>query len=108
MLQLQITALPAPETDPNPLLFIELDNNIAIRNAVNELCKHYPGYCAVFSGNDETGYHFIIGSATKDCREAATVLRGALGAKGGGTAPMVQGSVVATEENIRKTFIFPE
>lgn len=105
LLQMQIAALPAPNVNPHPLLFIELDNNIAIRNAVNGLCEHYPGFCSIFSGNDVTGYHFIIGSSTKDCREAAGLLRNTLGAKGGGTAPMVQGSVAASADNIQELFM---
>ena len=80
----------------------ELDN-IALRNTVNALCEKYAGYCSIFAGNDKDGYRFIIGSASLDCRQAANALREELGAKGGGTAPMVQGSVAAPEEMIRKT-----
>ena len=93
LLQLQLTALPAPTDQPSPLLFIELDNPAAVRNAVNALCEKYPGYCSIFTGNDENGYQFIIGSATNDCRELAAELRNKLGAKCGGSAPMIQGSV---------------
>ena len=93
LLHLQLTSLPAPTDQPNPLLFIELDNPVAVRGAVNELCEKYPGYCTIFTGNDENGYQFIIGSATKDCRELAAEMRNKLGAKCGGSAPMIQGSV---------------
>ena len=93
LLQLLLTALPAPTDQPSPLLFIELDNPVAVRNAINELCEKYPGYCSIFTGNDENGYQFIIGSATNDCRELAAELRNKLGAKCGGSAAMIQGSV---------------
>ncbi len=95
LLQLQLAALPAPVNQPDPILFIELDNPVAVRNAVNSLCEKYPGFCCLFTGNDACGYRFIIGSANKDCRELAVKMRNELGAKCGGTAPMIQGSVNA-------------
>ncbi|MBQ7776680.1 MAG: alanyl-tRNA editing protein [Lachnospiraceae bacterium] len=93
LMQQQIASLPSAEACSHPLLFVELSNTVAIRNTVNELTVKYPGYCAIFTSNDESGYSFIIGSSTKDCRELAASLRTSLGAKGGGTAPMIQGSV---------------
>ena len=93
LLQLQLATLPTPDICPNPLLFVELSNTIAIRNTVNELTTKYKGYCGIFTGNDENGYSFIIGSNSLDCRELAASLRTKLGAKGGGSAPMIQGSV---------------
>lgn len=100
LLQLQISALPTPETCSNPILFVELSNPIAIRNTVNELTGKYNGYCCIFNGNDRDGYSFIIGSNTLDCRTLATTLREQFGAKGGGTAPMIQGNVKATRESL--------
>ena len=104
LLEQRLAVLPKPDIQPHPLLFIELDNTIAVRNAVNSLCGKYPGYCAVFTGNDETGYRFIIGSSQKDCRELAAKLRTALGAKCGGTAPMIQGSVSAKRLQLEVLF----
>lgn len=103
LLALQAAQLPSPEVQSSVILFTGELDNIALRNTVNALCEKYPGYCSIFAGNDSDGYRFIIGSASLDCRNAATLLREQLGAKGGGTAPMVQGSVKASEENIRKT-----
>lgn len=100
LLQGKLASLPAPADQPNPLLFIELDNTVAIRNAVNDLCQKYDGYCAIFNGSDETGYQFIIGSSSKDCRELANKMRAILGAKGGGTAPMIQGSTTSKRLNL--------
>lgn len=100
----QVKTLPSPEASANALLFVALNNNLAIRNTVNALTERYLGYCGIFAGNDENGYTYIIGSKTKDCREMATRLREALGAKGGGTAPMIQGNVQATAEAITKLF----
>ena len=100
LLQIQVASLPEPEANPNPILFVELSNPIAIRNTVNELTDKYPGYCGIFNGNDESGYSFIIGSSSQDCRALATTLREKFGAKGGGTPPMIQGSVQATKNNL--------
>lgn len=100
LMQLKLATLPAPETTENVTLFVELSNMVAVRNTVNELTEKYSGYCAIFSGNDANGYNFVIGSKSKDCREIATLLREKLSAKGGGTAPMVQGSVQASRAEI--------
>ena len=102
VLEAELKTLPAPDTTEDVFLFQKDLNTKAIRNAVNDLCSRYSGYCGIFLGDDEHGYSFIIGSAKKDCRAAATALREAFGAKGGGSAKMIQGSVVAGEESIRK------
>lgn len=104
LLQIQVSSLPEPEVNPNPVLFVELSNPIAIRNTVNELTVKYPGYCSIFNGNDESGYSFIIGSSSLDCRALATGLREKFGAKGGGTPPMIQGSIQATKEQLLAFF----
>lgn len=100
LLQIQVASLPEPSACPNPILFVELSNPIAIRNTVNELTCKYPGYCGIFNGNDVSGYSFIIGSSSSDCRTLAARLRETFGAKGGGTAPMIQGSVQTTKEQL--------
>lgn len=104
LLAFQIAALPTPEACPNPVLFVELSNTVAIRNTVNELTTKYSGYCSIFTGNDTDGYSFIIGSSSLDCRTIATALREKFAAKGGGTAPMIQGSVNATKEQLEAFF----
>lgn len=96
LLEQQLDVLPDPDDQPSPLIFMDLNNPIAVRNAVNSLCEKYPGYCSVFTGNDENGYQFIIGSSTKDCRQLAADMRSKLGAKCGGSAPMIQGSIQST------------
>ena len=104
LLQTKLAALPSPEEQSSPLLFTDLDNPIAVRNAVNKLCETYPGYCAIFTGNDTSGYQFIVGSSKLDCRTLATTLRTSFGAKCGGTAPMIQGSVNASRLKLEVFF----
>ena len=103
VLEAELKCLPSPETTDNVFLFQKDLDTKAIRNAVNELCERYSGYCGIFVGDETTGYNFIIGSATKDCREAAAALRNTFGAKGGGSAKMIQGSTIGKEADIRNT-----
>ncbi|MBR1478613.1 MAG: alanyl-tRNA editing protein [Lachnospiraceae bacterium] len=100
ILELEIAALPSPEEKDNSVIFLEGLDTIAVRNAVNTLTERYPGYSSIFVGNDEAGYHFIIGSINKDCTALNALLRERLNAKGGGTPRMVQGSVAAQKSEI--------
>ena len=104
VLEAELRSLPAPDTTEDVFLFQKELDTKAIRNAVNDLCIRYTGYCGIFVGTDETGYSFVLGSATKDCRKAAALLREAFCAKGGGSEKMVQGSVRATEKLIKERF----
>ena len=92
--------LPSPSESNHAILFVEPMDDIAIRNLINDLVPKYSGYVGVFWGNDSDGYRYIVGSNTLDCRELATALREKFSAKGGGKAPMIQGSVVATKLQI--------
>ena len=58
-----------------------------------------------FVEKEDGGYNFIIGSKTKDCREIAALLREKTGARGGGSAAMIQGSVTADEKVLREILI---
>ena len=100
LLQVQVEALPSPEEAEHAVLFTTIANTVATRNVVNALIERYSGYCGVFAGTDESGYNFIIGSANQDCRQVVAQLREKFGAKGGGTAPMVQGSVKAARSEL--------
>lgn len=102
-LSMTLTALPAPSESAHAVLFTDVTDNIAIRNAVNELTERYEGYCAIFFG-EEHNYRFIIGSKHADCNEAAAKLRTGLGAKCGGNSLMIQGSVNATKEQLIQLF----
>lgn len=91
-----------PEDQTNVLLFeTDLDTQV-MRNAVNMLMEKHSGICGVFAGNDEEGYNYIIGSKNADCRDVAAKMRTELGAKGGGSAQMVQGTVHADKEQLMK------
>lgn len=71
-----------------------LDGNL-MRNTVNALTAEHPGYCGVFSGDDASGYKYIVATAGPegDARNVQNMLREEFGAKGGGSKAMVQGSM---------------
>ena len=102
LLKVQMNALPSPEETCHVLLFVGELDAIALRNAVNSLTEKYSGYCGIFAGDDANGYRFIVGSSSCNCQELATHMRQELQAKGGGSAPMIQGNVGATAEALRK------
>lgn len=102
VLEAELKNLPTPDITDDVFLFQKDLDTKAIRDAVNLLCTSYRGYCGIFVGDSDAGYTFVIGSATKDCREAAAALRAAFGAKGGGSAKMIQGSVIGSAEKIRQ------
>lgn len=102
-LSMTLKSLPAPSESTHAILFTDTNDNIAIRNAVNDLMEHYEGYCAIFSGI-ENNYRFILGSKNLDCSEIAKKLRSDLNAKCGGNAQMIQGSIADKKENILSIF----
>jgi len=102
MMFAKIFDIPADEKDV--ILFEdELDTPI-MRNVVNELVASHDGLSAVFVGNDEEGYRFILGSNLQDCTLVAVNLREAFSAKCGGSAGMIQGSVNTTREKLEAFF----
>lgn len=87
------------------VIFFETDLETPVmRNVVNKLVEEHEGVCGIFVGNDNESYNYIIGSKHTDCREVAKMLREKLNARGGGSAVMIQGSVVAKREDIERMF----
>ena len=79
----------------------ELDKHVA-RRFVDEAMGQYEGLCGLFLGNDAQGYQFILGSRTVDVKAFLQAFYQTLPGKGGGKNPMVQGTVAASEEAVRK------
>lgn len=93
-------------TEQKDVLLFEKDlETPVIRSTVNLLVEKHEGLCGVFVGDDESGYTFIIGSKTMNCKDVATKLREELQARGGGSAQMIQGSVQAKKEQIEDVLI---
>lgn len=94
-----------PEGTENVCLFETNMEKEAHRELVNLITERCTGICGVFVGNDENGYRYVIGSAGQnDARKINQQLKDCCGARGGGSASMVQGAVNGTREQIQKLF----
>ena len=89
-------------TDGNICVFDSTLDDIALRELVNLLMEKCTGFAAAFSGSDEAGYKYIIGSRHVDLRKAARDINAAIGGRGGGRPEMIQGSTSETKEIIQK------
>ena len=58
--------------------------------------------CAVFGGNDEDGYRYVIGSRKADVRALAKEFNAAFDGKGGGRPEMVQGTANGKSSAMRE------
>jgi alanyl-tRNA synthetase len=59
--------------------------------------------CLAFSGDDEGGYRFVLSDALS-FEKTAVAFRAAFSPKGGGKPPVLQGTVNATERELRAFF----
>lgn len=94
-----------PENTKNICLFEENLESSAHKKYVNLLTEKCSGICAVFVGNDETGYRYIIASASEDVRPINERLKQDYHAKGGGSREMVQGSLTGQQERLTEIFM---
>ncbi len=102
MMLAKIYDIPAEEHDV--ILFEDDLDTPVMRNVVNGLVGVHQGINAIFVGDDESGYRFILGSNVEDCTMVAVNLREAFGAKCGGSAGMIQGSVNTTRARLELFF----
>ena len=86
----------------NPIMFTSGLDAAIIRKSINNVIDRTNGYCGVFFTGDKEGYSYIIGSNFKDCTILASALKEKFGSKGGGNKSMIQGNVVATEDEIKE------
>lgn len=81
-------------------IFEEEMDNVAVRNFINDAMERCSGICGAFTGTDEGGYRYILGSRTVNLREFSKQLNAAFAGKGGGKPEMVQGSLTGRKEEI--------
>lgn len=77
---------------------------VSMKNIYNTLITLKDGWCGIFVGNDAEGYRYYAGGRDMDARDLARKMREELGAKGGGSAEMIQGKAEASRERIEKAF----
>lgn len=91
-------------TDGDRVVFCPLLDTRELRTLVNVGVTRCTGIFIALSGSDSDGYAYIAGSKTVDLRLKAKELNEALSGRGGGSPEMIQGSVKATEKEIRRFF----
>lgn len=92
------------EGSGNVLLFecgLESDSVRKLAVAVMETCG---GRCAVFSENEDGSFKYAVGEKDGDLRLLVKAMNQTLCGRGGGKPFFAQGSVKASEEEIRKFF----
>lgn len=76
----------------------------AVRELADKIAKHCGGTAAVFSGSDEAGYSVCLVNHNAPVAQLGKDMCAALSGRGGGKPGFFQGSVKATEADIRNFF----
>lgn len=92
-----------PTTDDTVCVITEPQDADTVQEIAAALSARCGGICAVFSGDDDGGYQFVI-MGQGDLIAVSQALRTELGARGGGSAQRVQGRVQAEADAIRSFF----
>lgn len=87
------------------LLFQEGMEADSVRKLADAVMQSCCGRCAVFSKNPDGSYKYAIGEQSGDLRQFVKEMNKALNGRGGGKPFFVQGSVQASEDEIRSFFI---
>ena len=98
----RLKAEDCPATEGNLCVFDNVLDEVALRELVNLLMEKCDGIAAAFSGSDETGYRYIMGSRQVDLRRCAKELNRLIDGRGGGKPRMIQGSAAASSARIRE------
>ncbi len=92
------------EGEGSVLLFKEEMEADSVRKLCDAVMKTCHGCCAVFSRNPDGSYKYAMGEENGDLRSFTKEMNTALNGRGGGKPFFVQGSVKASEEEIRRFF----
>ena len=93
LMECELSRIPADRTDVFVVKATDIDGNL-MRKTVNSLAEVHSGVCGFFAAAG-AGYKYIIasGSDNKDLKMLQGILKERLGAKGGGSSAMIQGSI---------------
>ena len=95
----------APETEGDLCFFLPgAMSSPAARDLAEAGKKKCGGICAVFAGDDESGWRYVMASESVDLRSRAKELNAALSGRGGGSSAMIQGGASVTREVIESVF----
>ncbi len=86
------------------LLFRQDMDADSVRKLADAVAQTCCGCCAVFSKNEDGTYKYAMGERDGDLREFTKQMNQALNGRGGGRPFFVQGSVNATEKEIKDFF----
>ena len=103
-LQQKLLDYKVQEIEVNEGIVTVFDNELsgnAPRELMNRILQKGATICAVFAGEEESGYRYVIGSKSEDVRPLCKKLNEAFAGRGGGKPEMVQGSLKGNEEEIR-------
>lgn len=91
-----------PEDEKEVFVFTDEFTGESARRLMNCILNRGRTLCAVFSGRDEEGYQYVIGSRKRDVRNLAKGLNTVFDGRGGGKPEMVQGTVRGRKEEMRE------
>lgn len=92
------------ECDGNICVFNDDGDMISMRQFANQAVKKCVGICAVFCGDDSSGYRYVIMSRKVDLKTLSKDINTAVEGRGGGSSEMLTGSCKAKREVIEKYF----
>ena len=99
------TYLDALDADEKRLCLFEKDFDVnELRMLVSGAVEKTGGLCAAFSDDGTGGYRFVLADLGGTFEQTATSFRAAFEIKGGGKPPYLQGTLAASEEQIRAFF----
>lgn len=102
--QLKKMAEEIPENEFAVCMFDEMLEGSAPRELMNMILARGTQICAVFSGSDQAGFRYVIGSHGNDVRKLCKALNTELEGRGGGKSEMVQGSLKGSRNDIKRIF----
>lgn len=91
----------------NNILAFFIGNNNAdlLRFGIDKMLEVSEKVCFIYSGNDDSGYRFVLEGHGEPIRDKFEMLKEALPIKGGGKDASFQGTIASTKLNIEKNFL---
>lgn len=99
-LKREIFAIRAAQYSGKECCVFDDGGNADDARVLSDMLAENVGIAAVFSGDDENGYKYVITSRNADVRDIGKKMNAALNARGGGKPEMIQGSVSARKSEI--------